>query len=659
MFVQVRLLKGFAQPLVYEVPTDLQEKNLVGSVVRVPIQKRTERALVLRYLDKNTNIAFTVRTIECIEPFPNDPHYLPFIKQLANYYQTDPMHYVKRLHTFIAQNQKSKILLSEDPVTDHAKKKFDVKLTEEQQTATDFLCQKIDEGVFTPTVLHGVTGSGKTEVYVKSIEYAFNRRKTTLFMLPEVSLALQFERILRERLPDNIPIFSFHSASATTAKRLLYKQLLTGDPCLIIGVHLPILLPIMHLGLVIVDEEHESGYQEKNHPKTNSKEAAIIRANLHNVPILLGSATPSISTLYNVKQRGWHFFQLKKRFLGNFPTVINVNLLAQERRKHFWISRELQNAMKARLAAGEQTILFLNRRGHSFFVQCTGCTYIFSCNSCSVSLTLHEDGMLRCHYCGFSRLCPNVCSTCGAQEKHLLKKGIGTQKLVTIIQDIFPQARIARADMDTGTKKDSQKQTLDAFKAGNIDILIGTQTITKGYHFPKVTLVGIIRGDLNLHFPQYNASEEALQQLIQVAGRAGRQTDKSLVILQTISDHPIFEFMNEHDYLTFYQNEIEQRQEVLYPPCIRLAELEIRSTNERTVEADAQAIKIKLDALQQKLKLASYILGPAKPPVHKIKNAYSRVIYVKANRMADIHLLYAALEKKRYKSSIYFTPNPL
>lgn len=659
MYIQVRLLKGYAQPLFYEVPPHISQKDLVGSIVRVPIQKRIEQALVLNVFTYKPKSTFEIRPIECIEKLPDDPHYINFIKQLAAYQQTEPTYYLKRIHLFLAQKPSADASdVEEQPQPKHKSHK-EVILTEEQQTVADFICTKIDAGEFTPTVLHGVTGSGKTEVYKKIIEHTYAQHKTALLMLPEVTLALQFERILKEQLPAHIPLFSFHSGTSTKNKKAAYRYLMEKKPLVIIGVHVPILLPLPNLGVILVDEEHETGYQEKSHPKTNTKEAAILRASMHKIPILLGSATPSVSTLYNVKTRGRHFFQLKKRFAGHFPTINTVILTDKRQRRNFWISQQLQDAIKDRLQKKEQVILFLNRRGHSFFVQCMQCSFIFSCTNCSVSLTLHEDEMLRCHYCGYARTLPSKCPACNASEKELLKKGVGTQKLMSIVQSIFPQARIARADMDTTKNKNAWKETVAAFSAGNIDILIGTQTITKGYHFPKVTLVGIIWADLNLHFPRYNATETTLQQLIQVAGRAGRQTNESLVILQTMAYHKVFDYINELDYLRFYQDEIAVRKEALYPPCIRLIELEIRATDERAVENDARAIVQLLTQINTRLNLGVIIMGPAKPPVHKINNCYSRVIYLKAPTMQQAYKLFEAVKKISFTSTIYFTPNPL
>ncbi|MDR3549777.1 MAG: primosomal protein N', partial [Candidatus Babeliales bacterium] len=534
-----------------------------------------------------------------------------------------------------------------------------VQLTDEQQAVVDGVSPYLITPVYKPTVLHGVTGSGKTEVYKTLITQNFDLKKNSLLMLPEVTLAIQFEKLLRAQLPAHIPIFSFHSATTTKNKRLLWHALLTQQPILIIGVHLPILLPLPNLGLIIIDEEHEIGYQEKKHPKVNTKEAAIWRASMHGIPIILGSATPSISTLYNVQTKGWDFYQLKKRFAGSFPTIQTVFLNDKKQRRNFWISPQLETAIRDRLAKKEQTILFLNRRGYSFFVQCKACSFVFSCKNCSVSLTLHNDNLLTCHYCSLSMQLPNACTACKKDDSNFIKKGIGTQQVVSIVQKLFPQARIARADMDITLKKKVFQQTLDDFQNGNLDILVGTQTITKGFHFPNVTLVGILWADLNLSFPIFNAAETTLQQLIQVAGRAGRQRPESKVIVQSMIDHPIFEYLNEIDYIKFNDYELEKRKVLNYPPYMRLVELELKHKDDDAVERDATVLMDELLTFNEDNALGLQLLGPAKPPVHKIKNTSSRKIYIKGASMADIIKLFNSFNRARYKSQIYFTPNPV
>jgi len=599
-------------------------------------------------------ITFALKNVQSVEQFPDDQHYFSFIKTLSVYQQVDMFYFIKRIRHFLDQKNDKDHLVHEKKITIFPGN--NVTLTDEQQKVSDALIPHIDNPTYKPTLLHGVTGSGKTEVYKKIILHAIESNKTAVLLLPEVTLATTFEHRLKKELP-HTSIFGFHSGKTPKEKREVWHNLINKKPMLLIGVHLPILLPIANLGIIIVDEEHEIGYQEKKHPKINSKEVALLRAQQAGIPILLGSATPAISTLHNVKTKKWAFFQLKKRFSGSFPVVSTVMLTENKQRKQFWISKELEYAIKDRLQKKEQTIIFLNRRGFSFFVQCKSCSFIFSCKNCSVSLTLHDDDILICHYCGTSATLLPQCPECKNRDDTFLKKGIGTQKVVTILQKLFPQARIARADHDISKQKKAWLQIIEGMENQTIDILVGTQTITKGLHFPHVTLVGILWADLNLHFPFYNAAETTLQQLIQVAGRAGRQHEKSSVIVQAMANHEIFNYLNEIDYLQFYANEIKAREEIQYPPCLRMAEIELKHVNELVVEKEAQDAAYLLHSLKNKTTIS--VLGPAKPPVSKIKKIHSRKIYLKGESFAQMGALFEKIKAKNYKSSIYFTPNPV
>ncbi len=656
MFVYVRLLTGFNEPLIYKVPQSLTNQKLLGAIVQVPLRNRIVPAIVTdSHVEKPDGIKFAIKEITALEQFPHDPNYLTFLEQLSWYYQVEPMHFLKRMRQFLKQKEIKHEVHEQKTYS----QKTDVQLTDEQQKVVNFLLPKIDEQVYTPTVLHGVTGSGKTEIYKQLITHTLDQNKNILLLLPEVTLAVEFEKRLRYELPDDIPIYSFHSATSAKQKRLLWERLVNQEPMLIIGVHLPILLPISSLGCIIIDEEHEVGYQEKKHPKINSKETAIIRAQMNNIPILLGSATPSLQTLHNVKTKGWHFFQLKKRFAGAFPTVKTVFLQDKKQRKNFWISDQLLRAIKYTLEKKEQAIIFLNRRGYSFFVQCTACSFIFQCPDCSVSLTLHNNYYLNCHYCEYKLQQPTKCPECKADESEFLKKGIGTQQLVTILEKLLPEACIARADLDTTVKRKKWQQTMQDFADRKIDILVGTQTITKGYDFPGVTLVGVLWADLNLHFPIFNAAETTLQQLIQVAGRAGRKHVESTVIVQAMGEHDIFNFINETDYLQFFAHAMQQRNMLGYPPYKRLVEIELKSTNEEILERESHDLVSALFAIKTKNKFGVQILGPAKPPVYKIKRTFMRKIYIKGMNIKEMTALFNAATIQQYQSSIFFTPNPV
>ncbi|MEX0939772.1 MAG: primosomal protein N' [Candidatus Babeliales bacterium] len=653
MFIQVRLLKGFSEYLWYCVPSDLIAKMVVGNIVKVPLRNQVLPAIVEKITKEKPLVKFAIKNVQQVEEFPQDIQFHAFIKKVAWYYQIDVLYFFKRIRQFLLQKEANEkkiidIKLQEQPA--------DIQLTDEQQKIVDFLRPHIKQAAYTPALIHGVTGSGKTEVYKKCIEKAFESGKTTILLLPEVTLAVQFIKKLTQQINPSIPIFGFHSATSIKEKRLLWKKLLTGKPILIIGVHLPILLPISNLGLIIIDEEHDAGFQEKKHPRINSKEVALLRAQLYNIPIIMGSATPSVTSLYNVKAKQWHFFQLKKRFAGSFPKIQLVKLTESRKRPCFWVTWELEKALRKQLEKKEQTILFLNRRGFSFFVQCHGCSLIMLCEHCSVSLTLHQNNQLLCHYCGIEFRLPTHCPSC--KKDQWLKKGIGTQQLVALLEKLIPEARIGRADLDTTINKKKWQETMQEFEDGQIDILVGTQTITKGYHFPKVTLVGIIWADLNIHFPFYNASEIALQQLIQVAGRAGRQSNESLVIVQTMADHHLFSYLSEIDYLSFYERELKTRKEVGYPPAMRLAEIELKFSDEEYVVKDARDLVTFLQKAVNEKKYSIKILGPALPPVHKIKNTHARKIYLKSASISELLQLYASIDHRIYKSNIFFTPNP-
>ncbi len=655
MYIQVRLFQRLPEPLLYEVPVHHQSQIKQGTIVNVPLRNKIVSAYVENILVSKPQTRFNIKSIAGIAAIPNDPFYYSFIQKLSYYYQTEPLFFIKRIQQFLGEEQHVDSSMSAE--VEHVPKV--VTLTPEQKEITIQLEQAIEKKSYFPALLHGLTGSGKTEIYKELIlKTVIGQKKTVLLLLPEVTLSVQFHRILSKELPSAIPIFGFHSAASIKEKRSLWHHLLEQQPSLIIGVHLPIMLPIGNLGLIIIDEEHELGYQEKKHPKINTKEAALLRASINQIPILLGSATPSISSLDNVNKRGWHFFQLTKRFNGSLPSVRTVPLLDDpKKRSFFWISTVLEAAIRDRLERNEQSIIFLNRRGYSFFVQCKKCSFIFYCPHCSVSLTLHDNQKLSCHYCGFEQCQPSHCAGCKAPEKELLRKGIGTQQVVTILQKMFPQARIARADLDTTINKKKWHRITHDFYQGDIDILVGTQTITKGYHFPKVTLVGVLWADLNLNFPIYNAAESTLQQLIQVAGRAGRCLQTGQVIIQHLVSHPIFSYLNEIDYISFCKYEAEKRKLIGYPPFIKLAEIELKNRCEHTVYNESEKLKQELESAIRSANI--HILGPAKPPIHKIKNMHSRKLYIKGNTIQEIIHVLSVVDIKSYKSAVYFTPNPL
>ncbi len=651
MYINVTLFGGVIEPLTYRIPEGLPDQIKVGSLVRVPVRTSTRVALVIARVNK-PQTAYEIKDIIGLEPFPHDDHFQPYIKKLADYYRIDPLRFIWRMKQFIG----SPVTAQEPSSPPDQTQAREAQLTAEQQTAVDAILPSLDTNEFSPHVIHGVTGSGKTMVYRFLIQQALGQGKSVILLLPEVMMAVAFEHTFKQWFSAD-QVVGFHSASSVKEKKRLWQSLLYGKPQLIIGVHLPMLLPIPHLGLIVVDEEHETGFQEKRYPKINAKEAALLRAQQQKIPIVLGSATPSLQTLHQVKTKGWPLHKLEQRYAGAFPSITVVPLRDQKQRKNFWITPELERAIADRLEKGEQTIIFMNRRGFCFFVQCKECSFIFSCPNCSVSLTLHvseTNNSLRCHYCEYAQQAPTACSSC--KSSNLLNKGIGTQQVVTTLQKLFPHARIGRADLDSTAERKKWQQTIDAMTQYQLDILVGTQMVTKGYHFPKVTLVGVLWADVNLSMPIFNAAETCLQQLIQVAGRAGRASKGSQVIIQSMIDHPIFNYLEETKYPEFYTTEIAHREILGYPPCKRLAELEMRGTDEAQLEKEAQAIA---EQLYTANKHNIQILGPALPPVHKMNNWFVRKIYLKAPTINHIASLLATIDARNIRSRIFYTPNPL
>lgn len=660
MYADVLLLNGFSKTLTYKVPAILKERISIGSLVRVPLKTTVQPAYVVG-LKSQFNADFEIKEIINFGQFPEDTKFTEFINKISNYSFTHPLSFFQRIRGFLSDKKEAKL----GPVKDleETYKLEDIQLTDEQIAVVEHLKPFIKKPEYAPTLVHGVTGSGKTEVYKALIKECIANNKSILMLLPEVSLSTQFERILTAQLP-NIKIFGFHSATKIAQRRALWEALLKNTPILIIGVHMPVMLPINNLGLIIIDEEHENGFVEKKHPRLNSKEIAIWRANIYKIPILLGSATPSLASLHNIETHGWKMFKITKRFKGNFPLVTKIILNSQreQKRKNFWVSRELEIAVRQCLDRGDQAMIYLNRRGYSFFVQCKNCGFIFNCPHCSVSLTLHADsqlstGTLRCHYCAYSQTLPNACPECTTGSKNFLKKGIGTQQAVDIFHELFPQARIARADLDTTSKQREWHKTVEMFETGELDILIGTQTITKGYHFPGVTLVGVLWADVNLHMPFYNACESTLQQLIQVAGRAGRVQSHSRVIIQAIQDHKIFDFLGELDYIDFCKNESLIRQEVFYPPFCRLSQIELRGSDPIQLDSDATDLVNFLNKINQELNLHIQILGPALPAISKIQNIEIRQIFLKAKHFSNLHKILALIDENKFNSKIFITVN--
>jgi primosomal protein N' (replication factor Y) len=450
-----------------------------------------------------------------------------------------------------------------------------------------------------PILLLGVTGSGKTEVYLQAAQRALDLGKTVLVLVPEISLTPQTVRRFKSRfagMQDQVAVL--HSNLSQGERFDEWHRIRKGTARIVIGARSAVFAPLPDLGLILVDEEHENTYKQENVPRYHGRDVAVLRAAFEPCAIVLGSATPSLESWNNTLTGKYDLLRLNERADGaSMPLVRVVDMRLEQAKQKGGpaiLSDKLRTALEQRLEKGEQSILFLNRRGFARSLQCTACGHVCQCPHCAVALTYHRtDERLVCHVCGYQSIVPRKCPEC--RDPGILLQGYGTQKVEEVLAKIFPKAKFARIDADAMRRKNALRDTLSAFKAHKIDILIGTQMIAKGLHFPNVTLVGILNADLGLHVPDFRAGERTFQLITQVAGRAGRGDLAGEVIVQTFTPHsPSIQYARKHDFDGFSEQEMEFRREFSFPPYAHCAVLTSRSTHERRAEFTLQTLHLRL-----------------------------------------------------------------
>ncbi|MFH1117741.1 MAG: primosomal protein N' [Pseudomonadota bacterium] len=515
-------------------------------------------------------------------------------------------------------------------------------LTPHQKNAYLHIKEAVDSGGFKPFLLFGVTGSGKTEVYLRAITEVLKHGKRALVLVPEIALTPQSARRFLRRLGGGLALF--HSG-LTPAQRLdEWRRIRAGKVNVVIAARSGIFVPLEDLGLIVVDEEHDPSYKQEDSCPYNARDMALARGKLENACVILGSATPSFETYVNAQRGKIARLDLPKRHHGGgLPTVELVDLKEhRDALKEAFLTPVLLHEVKEALARNEQVVLFLNRRGFDTFVQCRGCGNVFKCPNCDISLTHHRRARhLLCHLCGFSRASPPLCPECSGDK--LFFGGAGTQKVEEVLAERFPEARIERLDRDTTRRRDELENILNRFRNKEIDILTGTQMIVKGHDFPGISLVGVLCGDLSLHFPDFRASERTFQMLTQVAGRTGRAADSGKVILQTFDPgNEAIRFAAAHEYEGFFESDIIPRKELLYPPFGHLILVRIEGNNEKAVET--KAIRIGRAARLLKGNTQDVmILGPAPSPRKKVVGRYRWQVLFKSGERAPVRNLVLAL----------------
>lgn len=538
-------------------------------------------------------------------------------------------------------------------------------LTKEQENAFNTVVDSMDDMLFSEFLLYGVTGSGKTEVYLQLIEKALNEHKSSILLVPEISLTPQtVNRFIARFGKENIAVL--HSKLSIGERYDEWNKINEGRAKIVIGARSAIFAPVKDLGIIIIDEEHDSSYKSEMTPKYDAKEVARFMCKEANVPLLLGSATPDIDTYYRAKNEEIMLLELRKRANKAELPEIEIIDLREELAKgnKSMISTRLYDEIQKNLENKKQTILYLNRRGFSTFVMCRNCGYTVKCKNCNINLTYHANtNKLKCHYCGYEEKLVTKCPSCGSEQIRYF--GTGTQKLEYEIKKLFSTASTIRMDIDTVSKKNSHEEILDKFKNENIDILIGTQMVVKGHHFPNVTLVGVVAADGSLNIDDFRANERTFQILTQVAGRAGRGNDKGRVIIQTYNpDNFSIECAKKQDYDLFYNAEISMRKQLKYPPFCDIILIGFTSTNEAEVKEVANSIHeyLKNRVLTENLGIILYKAVPS--PIDKIKNKYRWRILIKCKFGEEIIDLinnvmdkYQNLKTKNTKITIDLNPN--
>tara|TARA_A200000113_G_scaffold146419_1_gene131730 strand:- start:245 stop:2464 length:2220 start_codon:yes stop_codon:yes gene_type:complete len=497
-------------------------------------------------------------------------------------------------------------------------------LTPEQKGASSEIQDLLRKKKFGVQLLHGVTGSGKTEVYFEAMEVALDQGGGVLFLVPEVSLAPQTVARLRARFSKrNEKVEVWHSHLSGGERLDAWRNLTTGRSRIVVGARSAVFAPIPSLRLVVVDEEHELAYKQEDTPRYHGRDLAVYRAMLNEACCILGSATPSLETFRNVERKKYGLSQLSKRIDGRqlpLMHIVDMRLDARWGKGVSVLSQTLVEAMRERYEKKEQTILFLNRRGFNTTMLCTDCGFVEECKDCSIALTFHRtDGYLRCHLCGFRKVAPRVCGSCKSIE--IRKKGHGTQRIEDLVSELMPRSsRVVRVDADMMTKKNLFRETLRDFRLGKIDVLVGTQMIAKGLDFPNVTLVGVIDADLPLRMEDFRASERAFQLLVQVAGRAGRGDRAGEVYVQTYAPHSSsIQFSRKPDIYGFLEEEMEMRKELEYPPFRHLIRHIFRGRSLEKTEFYSNQWRKKLEAEPVS---GVEVKGPALAPIEKIKGYY-------------------------------------
>lgn len=504
---------------------------------------------------------------------------------------------------------------------------------------------QVDLNTYNTYLLYGVTGSGKTEIYIKLINDVLKQNKTAILLVPEISLTTQISKRFYEAFGNNVAILN--SSLSDGEKYDEYQKIYRKEVSVVVGTRSAIFAPFDNLGIIIMDEEDSSSYKQDSNPRYHAKDVAIFRAKYHNIPLLLGSATPSLESMSRALKKVYKLLMLKTRVNKTMPVISLVDMASEIKKGNNIFSDELKNKINEKLRKNEQIILFLNRRGYSTFINCSNCGYVFKCPNCDITLTYHKNNnMLVCHYCNYQKKVTKMCPKC--LNDSLNYYGLGTEKLEDLITKTFKDASVIRMDQDTTKNKGKHEQIINDFYNGKYNILVGTQMISKGLDFPNVTLVGVINADVTLNIPEYKSVENTFALLSQISGRSGRGEKLGEVVIQTFNpDHYCLKCVQNNDYVRFYNNEMDFRHKLKYPPYYYLISLKVIGNDYHQVIYESKEI---YNYLKNNLSNNTYLLGPSALNVFRFKNEYRMQIIIKYQKEINLMTILKELDNKYIES---------
>ncbi len=619
----------------YQVPLELENKISIGDPVIVPFRNGEAAGYVLGFCPDPG--------IQTKSILKKNSGWVSLSKEVMNLSEWIAKHYLSSrwsalkgfvfpLDGKVLSEQENHPQVESLSDSKHALSDNAVCLTSEQAAAVNQVCDALGKVSFQGFLLHGVTGSGKTEVYLRCVEKVVSSGRQAVVLVPEIPLSFQVSQKFQEKFGSLVAVL--HSKMTQKELRIEKNLIFLGEKKIVIGPRMALFAPVKNLGLIVMDEEHDSSYKQDQNPRYQTFKIAQKLAEQENAVLLLGSATPSLEAYYLTQTENFSLLTLSSRYMDRpLPEIQVVDMREKNIKQRFPFTLRLLDEMEQTLAAGNQVILFLNRRGFSPFVLCMDCGYTFQCPYCSISLTFHiENALLTCHYCSYRIRSPHSCPKC--ESYSLTYRGFGTQRLEEEIKKYFPRVKVLRLDRDTASKKGEIQRIISSFSKKEVQILIGTQLVAKGFNFPDVSLVGILYADQMFHFPDFRAGEKTFQLLTQVAGRAGRGEAKGKVILQTFDpEHPVIEAVRKQDYLSFYREELETRRRSGYPPFVHIAHFLLEGEQEDKVGKQSEALK---NFLSDEFAGDFVFLGPSPAPISKIKKRFRWHFLVKSHRFEDL-----------------------